>query len=150
MAASKGKDAVLYINTGTYASPTWSAICNVTDVSVSMTKNASDASTRCGDGWMESIPGLRDATISFTSNFDTSDTNQATLITSYMDDSTVDVYVANGDITVSGTYKGFRGVCMVSNMSVDQALDDVQKINFELRPEATDDGAPEWLSTVTP
>lgn len=150
MAVSKGKDAVLYYNTGSYGTPTWSAICNVTDVSVSMTKNASDASTRCGDGWVESIPGLRDATVTFTSNFDKSDTEQGVLITSYLTDATVDIYVADGDITASGTYEGFRAVCMVSNMSIDQPLDDVQKINFELRPEATSNGAPEWLQTVTP
>lgn len=150
MAISKGKDAVLYINSGTYGTPVWNAICNVADVSVSMTKNASDASTRCGDGWMESIPGLRDATVSFTSNFDKTDTEQQLLITSYMTDATVDVFVADGDISVAGSYEGFRAVCMVSNMSVDQPLDDVQKINFELRPEATSDGAPEWYVETTP
>lgn len=146
----KGKDAVLYLNTNTYASPTWAAYCNVGDLSVNLTKNTSNASTRCGDGWVESVPGLKDATISFTSNYDIQDTQQNELVQSYLTDATVDVYVADGDITTTGTWEGLRAVCMVSNMSVDQPLDDIQKINFELRPEATSDGAPEWLTTTTP
>lgn len=46
MAAGLGIDCVLYYNTGTFGSPTWVEVSNVSDVQVSGAWNSGDGSTR--------------------------------------------------------------------------------------------------------
>lgn len=70
------EDAKLYYNTGSYGSPTWTLICNVKDLTLSLESAEVDVSTRCGSGFNEYIAGLTDVSISYSMLYDPSDTRR--------------------------------------------------------------------------
>ena len=51
MGVKLGLDARLYMNSGTYASPTWSGLNTVRDLTLNLETGEADVSTRSNQGW---------------------------------------------------------------------------------------------------
>lgn len=158
MANFLSEDAVLYYNNtadhggaGTYASPAWVEICNVKDLNANMSKNETDVTTRCSDGWSEFIEGLKDLTIEFGMLYDPADAGFTAIKNSAFDNTkSVEVFVSDGDISASGSYYGFRAECMVSQFSRGETLGEHLMMDVNLRPKKNDDNPPQWWTETTP
>jgi hypothetical protein len=158
MANFLSEDAVLYYNNtadhggaGTYATPVWVEICNVKDLNANMSKNETDVTTRCSNGWSEFIEGLKDLTIEFGMLYDPSDAGFTAIKNSAFDNTkSVEIFVSDGDISVSGSYYGFRAECMVSQFSRGETLGEHLMMDVNLRPKKNGDSPPQWWTETTP
>lgn len=145
MAHVKSENAKLYYNTASYASPTWSEICNVMDVTLSCTSSEIDLTTRCGGGYKEYGAGLKDITIDFGMLFDTDDTAQVALRTAFFAGTTVEILILDGASGTSGS-EGVRATCIVTAFTRNEALGDALKVDITLRPAENDNAAPAWYT----
>jgi len=117
---SLGRDAKLYLNTGTFGSPTWAAIDQISDLTVTAEWDEVDASTRESKmklkaktllgaevgGKLKAVPG---------------NTNLGTIVAALFSDAVVDIMVLNGTSSTNGCY-GFRYECQVHAANEDQGL----------------------------
>lgn len=69
-----GMEAKLYRNSGTYASPTWTEIQNVKDLTLNLEAGEADVTTRGNAGWRATIASLKDGSIEFDMVWDTNGT----------------------------------------------------------------------------
>ncbi len=65
MGVKLGLDARLYMNSGTYASPTWSGLNTVRDLTLNLETGEADVSTRSNQGWRATVSTLKDASLEF-------------------------------------------------------------------------------------
>ncbi len=119
--ARLGRDAKFYLNTGTYGSPTWAAIDQISDLTVAAPWDEAPADTR------ESVVGM---TLNTTMRLQVSGkvkfVNDATNLTTILDaaDSRapLDIMVHNGASDGSHGIRGFRFDAQVSLPNEDQGL----------------------------
>ena len=120
MAYVLGKDCTITIG-GT-------ELKNVKDVTLNLSANVADVTTRKSEGWVQEMPTTRTCEISFQALFDSEDTAFGSLQTAYMDGSSVAVVVSgSGSLTAT---------CGVSNFSITQALGDAVTVDVTLKPMA--------------
>lgn len=120
MAYKLGKDAVLKIGS--------TELKNIKDVSLNLSAESVDITTRKSGGWKEELVTLKTLEITFQALFDSEDTVFSSLQTAFMNGTTVDV-----EISGSGT---LTATCVVSNFSITQALTDAITVDITLKPTA--------------
>ena len=120
MAYKLGKDAVLKIDS--------TELKNIKDVSLNLSANTTDVTTRKSAGWVEEMTTTRTLEITFQALFDSEDTVFNSLQTAFMNGTTVEV-----EISGSGT---LNATCVVSNFSITQALTDAITVDITLKPTA--------------
>lgn len=120
MAYVLGKDAVIKIGE--------TELKSVKDVTLNLSANVADVTTRKSEGWVQEMPTTRTLEISFQALFDSEDTAFGALQTAYMDGSSVAV-----SITGSGS---LSATCGVSNFTITQALADAVTVDITLKPMA--------------
>lgn len=130
--AKVGIKAVLYRNTGTYASPTWAAAPLVKDVQVSAPWEMVDASSR-GSRVKLYAKTMMDLGFTITLRKDDLDTQAVAILAAAMEDSPVDFLVLDGLISVEGS-AGFRGPMNVNLDSEDQGSGSVIYTSYSLKP----------------
>jgi len=109
----KGASYKLYLNTGTYASPTWAEIKAVGDISVDKAPDDVEVPERGMD--TGHLHGESNPTFSFTLFEDSGDTNVETLIAAIYSGAMKELAVANGAIATTGTkYLRMESVLMGS------------------------------------
>lgn len=97
-----GLDDKFYINSGNYAVPTWVEVQLVADLNVDLTKELAEIKYR-GSRWKKTLPSHKALALSFKMLGDTSDTNYATVRDAFINDTMLDVAVADAAIATSGT-----------------------------------------------
>lgn len=137
------ENAKLYYNTGTYASPTWTELTNVKDVTLNLEKDEVDVTCRSSGGFKEFVDGLIDATVDFQMVWNTGDAGFTAVKTAFFAKSAIAVLVADGVYSVSGT-QGLRATCMVKSFSRSETLGEALMVDVSLRPVKNSDHAPEW------
>ena len=145
MAHVLAEDAKLYYNTGTYASPTWSEISNVKDLTLNLDKDETDVTTRASGGFKEFVDGLIDAGIEWGMLWDDNDTPFAAIRTAFFDKTAVEFLVLDGDVATSGN-EGLRVTCMIKSFTRNETLGEALMIDVEARPVKNDDAAPAWYT----
>jgi hypothetical protein len=75
MAIERGKDWLVYLNTGTIASPTWTLIENQTALDFANDQDVIDTTNKSTSGYKTSIISLKDLSCSFTMLYDQASTN---------------------------------------------------------------------------
>lgn len=143
MGAKTGGDCKLYINTGSWASPTWTEVTNVRDLTMSLSKTLADASRRVS-AWKQYVSGQKDTRITFQMVWDDEDTNFQLFLDAYNNDTTVECLVISGAYNVAGT-EGLRAVFEIANCQRNEPLDDVVTAEIELAP-AYDANGPVWYT----
>src|SRR5690606_2046137 len=110
MSIKLGLDAKLYRNTGPYATPTWSEVKNVKDVTLSLEAGEADVTTRGNNGWRATVATLKDGSIEFEMVWDSDDTDFTAIRDAFLNKTALDLAVMDGDITTTGT-QGLRAEC---------------------------------------
>ena len=147
MALILGMNSKLYYNTGSYGSPTWTLITNVKDVEVNLDSETVDSTTRANSGWKSSVVTLRVASITFSMNYDKSDTAHQAILDAYLAGTVKDFAVADGLIATTGT-EYFRAECYIKSANYKQPLAGINMNDFTLEPTATSNGNPSWVTVA--
>jgi predicted secreted protein len=141
MARKLGMEAKLYRNTGNYASPTWSEVANVRDLTMNTEKGSADVTTRGNSGWRAMAGTLKDLSVEFEMVYDTADEDFTAIQTAFMDNDQVEFAVMDGDIAEAGT-QGIRATFEVMNFSQSEPLEEAIIVSVTLSA-AYADNAPE-------
>ena len=139
------ENAKLYYNAGTYASPTWTVINNIKDVTLNLDKDEVDVTTRGSGGFKEYVDGLIDATVDFGMLWDTTDAAFTAFQTAFFAKTAVEVLVLSGVYT-AGAHQGLRATCMVKSFSRGETLGEALTVDVSIRPVKNSDHAPQWYT----
>lgn len=115
-----GRDAVFYLNTNTFSTPTWVAVPQFSDLTVTAEWDQAEASTRESKMKLQAKT-LLGAEVGGKLKFDLTDTSIGTIMDALLSDSVVDVMVLNGGSTTNGV-RGFRFEGQVHAANEDQGL----------------------------
>lgn len=129
MAIYVGLDAKLYRNTGTYASPVWNEIDIASDVTLSLEKTKAEATAR-NSKWKRHAVGLKSASLSIKILADTGQEDYLALRNAYMNDTVLDLAIASGPITTSGT-EYFRADFHIFTFPIGQPLEEIGTVEIE-------------------
>ena len=138
-----GLDAKLYYNANTYASPSWTELTNVKDVSLSMDAGEADASTRGSGGWKITEATLRSASIEFEMTWDTSKAWFIALRDAYLAGTLVEMACMDGAIATSGK-EGLRAGMSVTEFMRNEPLEGVVTVSVTVKPGPSADANPAW------
>ena len=147
MGKKVGLACKLYYNSGTYASPTWVEIEKAKDVELNLEAGEADATDRGSGGWREFLAALKDASIEFEINHDSSDAGYVALRTAFFaSTNAIEILALEGDVAVAGN-EGLRATCAVFGFSRSEPLDSTVSESLSLKPTPNDDSPPEWYTS---
>ncbi len=133
MAIELGMQKKLYRNSGTFATPVWEEVTNVTDLTFNLSLDEADITTRANNGWKASIGTLNDGSIDFDMIADRADPEFQAVEDAFINRTAVEYAVMEGDITVSGT-QGWRLTVAVINFTRNEPLAEAVTVNVTLKP----------------
>lgn len=142
MGAKLGLDGRLYRNTGTFASPTWDEVKNVRDLSLNLEAGEASMTTRANAGWEAVLASLKKASIEFQMVWDSADTDVTAFRDAFLNRSTIECAVMDGDIAVAGN-QGLRATMAVLKFARSEALEEGMLIDITIKP-AYAANAPSW------
>jgi len=145
MAHVLSENAKLYYNTGTYASPTWTEITLVKDVTLNLEKDEIDLTTRASGGFKEAADGLIDASVDFNHLWDASDTAFTALQTAFFNKTAEEFLVLDGSSATTGN-QGLRATCMILSFTRNEALGEALTVDISIKPVKNTDAAPAWYT----
>ena len=138
-------DAKAYRNTASYGSPTWDLISNIRDLTLNVTKDAVDITTRASGGWREFADGLKDASITFGMVWDTADADFTAIRTAFTGNTAIEFLILDGLSATTGS-QGLRVTCMVSGFTRNETLGEALMVDVEIRPVKNANAAPAWYT----
>ena len=139
-----GMEARLYRNTGDYATPVWTLLPNVKDLTLGLETAEADVTTRANAGWRATIATLKDGSIEFQMVFDDADASFTALRDAFLNSTPVEMAVMDGDIAVSGS-EGLRASFSVTNFNRTEALEEAITFAVTMKPTYSAN-APEWMT----
>lgn len=122
----KGIEVKISINTGTDAAPVYTELGNQQDLTLKMTGEKIDTSSKNNAGWNTAIVGNRDWGVEGSAIVDTDDTALGALETAFLAGSTIKIQVDEDGIN---TYTG--DVC-IDDFSKASPVKDVSKASISL------------------
>jgi len=146
MSFKLGIDAKLYRNTGSHAAPSWNEVSNVRDVTLNLEAAEADVTTRANAGWRATVASLRDASVEFEMVWDTADEDFNAFRDAYLNGTTIEVAVLDGDLETSGT-QGLRATVAVMSFSRSEPLEEGVTLSVTIKPTYADN-APEWMEVT--
>ena len=144
MATRLGMDAKIYRNGGSYASPTWTEIANVKDVTLNLEKGEADVTTRANNGWRATVGTLKDASIEFQMVWDTEDAGFDAIRQAFFDNTPIEFAVMDGLITDPDS-EGLLATCAILNFTRNEALEEAIMVDVTINPTYAEN-APEWIT----
>lgn len=141
----KGADYRLYLNTGSFASPTFVEIKAVGDIDVA--SNPDDVAVPERGGPTGHLHGEDDPAITFTLFEDSGDSNVETLIAATLSGALTRIAVARGPIATSGTKYWHLEACLMGT-NLGAARSDPSQYDVEARRHANSDN-PMTRATTT-
>ena len=130
-----GIKAVLYINTGSFGSPTWAACSLISEVTLSPKWEEGDASTR-GSRLKQSVKTLMDIGITAKMRVDYADSNFALFWAAANNDTVVNLLILDGSIGTTGAF-GYWLDCQIFGNNEAQPINGVEYMDFDIKPTAT-------------
>jgi len=129
----------------------WTETNNVKDLTLNMTKDTADVTTRANNGFKAYIATLKDASVSFASIFDDGDAQQQILSDAFFDNTQVWVRVMDKEVGLAGTTaQGLRAFCEVTSFTRNEQLTEALTIDVEVKPSFNLTNPPIWDVVVTP
>jgi hypothetical protein len=127
-----GNDCLLYVNTGTYGSPTWVAINLAKDITIADSRAEGDSTVR-GFDLTSTTPGQRTLQVTGEIKYDPADTGFDALYDSYVADPQVAIgcLILDGLIATAGK-KGKRFDAYVTQWGDNEPLNQVKTVPFTL------------------
>ena len=138
---NSGRDAKLYHNSGTVASPTWVHIKEARDLSLTMTADNFDVSDRTSKYKMYGHGGI-DVEISGKLTYRTNNTNCDTIRTLFLSGCAAEFALMSNTITgADGAAEGIRGGFAVFTNSMEFPLADGMSVDISLKPAYFENGS---------
>ena len=117
-----GHECKVYNNTGTHASPSWNELNIVKDVTLNMSQNESDITSRAGKGYVMTAGTLIDASIDFSVTWDPDDSADfAELQNAFFDRNPVELLILDGPNDEAGN-EGLQAFFVVTNFTRNEAI----------------------------
>lgn len=135
-----GKDAKLYRNTGTNASPTWNEIPNCRDLSLGDSMTEVDVSARDGGGFNLVDVALQALELSFQMVGDYADADFVALQTAYYARTAIIFATASGAIATSGT-QYVKLPAKITKFEKGEELDGVTMFDITIKPTRVQESA---------
>ena len=139
-----GLDAKAYRNTGTYGSTSWDEITNLQDVTVNLTKDTADVTTRGGNGWKQEVGTLKNASISFSMIWANGDADFVAFRDAFLNGTLIDCAIMDGDITTTDN-QGIRAEWSVNSFTRNESLADAITVDVDMSP-GKSTNAPVWFT----
>lgn len=140
VAGKLGVQTKFYYNTGTYGSPTWTAITYVSELTLGLSIDKLEASARDSRG-KTYLPGMLDIGVTFKVRKYRTDTAVAALLNAFAAVTLLDFLVLDGVYTTN-TVEGWRFESYVYSANEDQGLGSVLFPELMIAPAPTDNGPP--------
>ncbi|GIW81495.1 MAG: hypothetical protein KatS3mg105_3302 [Gemmatales bacterium] len=138
-----GMNAKVYRNTATYASPTWSEITIVRDVTLNLSSGEFDASTRGTGGWRQTARTLKEASVDINILYKQGDAGYNALRDSYLNGTLIDMAIMSDNIATSGS-EGLRAEMDVFEFNRGEPLEEGLTIDVTVKPRPSAN-APTWM-----
>ena len=138
-----GMEAKLYRNNGDYATPDWTEMQNVKDLTLNLEAGEADVTTRGNAGWRATIATLKDGSIEFEMVWDTEDANFTAIKDAFFGNTTVEFAVMDGDVTTTGS-QGLRAEMSITGFSRSEALEEAMMVSVTAKPTYSAN-PPEWM-----
>lgn len=149
MASKVGYEGALYYNNGTTAVPVWLEIDTARDVTLNLSRNDVDDTSRTTDGWRSRLAGLAEWGADFEMVYNTANTAWQKVRQSFFNNTIIEVLILDGDILVDDN-EGIRGNVFVTNFERAEPLEDVMSNATTF----VGNGTPTWVvssgGSVTP
>lgn len=147
MAIRLGLEARLYYCTdGIGGTPTWTEICNVKNVTLTLEKGEADVTTRSNSGWRATKGTLKDGSIEFEMLWDPEDTAFSAIRAAYFANSAIGIAVMDGPVNTVGS-QGLWADCDVTTFTRNEPLEDAMTVSVTLKP--TYSGEPPIWKVIT-
>jgi len=141
-----GMEAKLYRNEGTYASPTWTELQNVKDLTLNLEAGEADVTTRGNAGWRATIAALKDGSIEYDMLWDTADANFSAIKDAFFNGTNIEFAVMDGDIATTGS-QGLRAEMSITGFSRSEALEEAMMVSVNAKPTYSVN-PPEWMTVA--
>jgi predicted secreted protein len=138
-----GMEAKLYRNSGSFATPAWSELENVKDLTLNLEAGEADVTTRGNGGWRATVATLKDGSIEFDMVWDTADANFTSIKDAFFGGTAVEFAVMDGNITTTGS-QGLRASMSITGFSRSEALEEAIMVNVTAKPTYSAN-PPEWM-----
>ena len=142
-AVKPGIKAITYRNTGTYGSPTWTAINLIRDTNTPTPWDLQDASVRATRVKLYH-PTQIDFNASMVIRADDADAGYNALADAAISGTAMDLLMLDGPITTEGV-RGIRAHFHVSNNNDPQEIGGIVYKTFDLKPGFSSDGVPKAI-----
>ena len=156
MAVLLGMNAKAYILGATNIRVAWTGsgqaglteMSNVKDLSVDLTKDVTDTTTRGNNGWKSEAATLRSGAVKFGMLWDPTDTSFTQLATAFMGTATVACAFLDGPRSTVGS-QGLWSDFHVASFAKSENLGDAQMVEVELKPTliSATSAATAWITT---
>lgn len=143
MATQVGYNARIYYNNGTSVSPVWLEIDTVRDVTLNLSRNEIDDTSRTARGWRSRLAGLAEWGADYEMVYNTENTAWGKIRDSFLDNTVIEVLILDGDIAIDGQ-QGIRGNVFVTEFSEEQPLEDVISNSCTM----VGNGEPTWVQSL--
>lgn len=111
---------------------------NVKDVTLNLEKGEADVTTRAAAGWRNYIGTLKDASLEFEMNYDTTDSDYSALLSAYLNNTALAFFVSDG----SGN--GLDADWVITGFNTSQPLDEAVTVSVTAKPTYVS-RAPSWV-----
>lgn len=139
------QNAKMYRNTGSYAVPVWDEITLVKDLTLNVTKDVADVTTRASGGWKEFVDGLKDASVEFSTLWDTANADFTAIQTAFLGNTALEFAIMDGPIATP-TQQGLRATMLVENFTRNEVLGEALMVDCTLRPVKNANASPAWYT----
>jgi hypothetical protein len=143
-------NATLNVNTATetpYATPTWTPVKSVKDLSVSIDPDEADTSTRGTGGFKADSTTLIGLPIEVDAVWDPTDVQLMALVAASLSRAAIDCVALDGPSATVGS-QGPRAYFSVGKVTRDEKLADVLRVKFTLKPTNAAE-PPTWFTVAS-
>jgi hypothetical protein len=131
-----GKDHVAARNAGTFGSPTWTTVGNISALKDNMTADKAPA-TRRASGWFKQYARtLIDLSFTWRMLWDLADTSFAAFLSAFTGGTEIDMVILDGS-PASGSHQGPRISAIVTKFDKDENEDGIGVVDVEVCPGIT-------------
>ena len=134
MTVKLGMDAKLYFcAAGIGATPTWTELTNVKNVTLTLQKGESDVTTRANSGWKATASTLKEGSIEWEMVWNTGDAGFTAVQTAWMNNTLLGLAVMDGPVATAGS-QGLWADCNVLTFSREEPLEEAITVKVTAKP----------------
>ena len=131
MTPIRGKDIMLYVNTGTAQLPVWTAVCSSTGHTLNITTELLDARTKCDGDWAIKLPGgIKSWSIDFDALDDDGQTFTPHDLIAWQLENRQFMVRLRSNVTGS---TGYQGAVMIESSSLSAPVDGWSSFNLSVQ-----------------